>query len=170
MSIRKSYTSAQKLKVIKAAKINGICTTAKSLNIDKSMVSRWISREEKIVASKKSTRKIGSVTFPTEEAIVNEYILDKRSKNLTVSYDAIKSKMLSLTCGSSFKASSSWLYGFMKRYNFSLRICTTIVKKSSSATASTSHESKIRSFHEFVAKYKSFSRFLLTMVPTIRIL
>jgi len=153
--IRKSYTSAQKLKVINAAKINGICATAKAFNIDKSMVSRWISREKVIAASKKSTRKIGSgrtVTFPNEETAVNDYILSKRSQNLIVSYDDIKSKMLSLTLGSSFKASTSWLYGFMKRYRFSLRICTTTVKKNSSPTASLSREAKIQSFYDFVER------------------
>ena len=113
--IRTSYTAAQKLKVINTAKINGICSTAKSLNINKSMISRWIKREDDLKVVKKSTRKIGSgrtPSFPAEEALVTDYILDRRCQNLTVSYDSIKTKMVSLTLLSGFKASISWLYGF----------------------------------------------------------
>jgi len=149
--IRKSYTVAQKLKIIQAVEKHGsITATAKYHNINKSMLSRWIKQENAFKTAKKSVRKIGSgrtPTFPAQEEIVNEYILQQRSRNYIVSYNAIKSKMSSLT-PSYFKASNGWLYSFLKRYKLSLRICTTTVKRAT--TLSTSITNRADSFHSFV--------------------
>ena len=153
--IRKSFTCAQKLKVIRMANISGISATSRHLDIHKSMISRWIRRENVMQSSKKSTRKIGSgrtPSFPTHEKNVNDYILNLRNQAIPVCYDMIKSKMFSST-PSSFKASNGWLYGFLRRYKLSLRVCTTTVKKrSGDITATTSLEDKLQSFREFVSR------------------
>jgi transposase-like protein len=150
--IRNSFTSAQKLKIIAAAKSTGVSVTALHINIHKSMIYRWIKMEENIKSSKKSTRKIGSgrtPSFPEAENDVNDYILNLRKESISVCYDMIKSKMSSLC--PSFKASNGWLYGFLKRYTLGLRICTTTVRKRSGdvSAAVSLKEDKIRSFHQF---------------------
>src|SRR5690349_1387508 len=94
--IRKSYTVAQKLNIIQAVEKHGsITATAKYHNINKSMLSRWIKQENAFKTAKKSVRKIGSgrtPTFPAQKEIVNEYILQQRSRNYIISYNMIKSK------------------------------------------------------------------------------
>src|SRR4051812_30927450 len=95
------------------------------------LINPWIKQENAFKAVKKTCRKIGSgrtPAFPAQEEIVNDYILLQRRRNYVVTYNAIKSKMSSLT-PSSFKSSNGWLYSFLKRFKLSLRVCTTTVRR-----------------------------------------
>ena len=146
---------SQKLKVLDYARKIGVMVAARAFNIHHSLVSRWKLNLSKLESSPKSSRKIGSGRRPTyseaESALFSE-IIQSRDKYQSISCSEIRSRMREL-CRSEFKASTGWLYGFMKRFNLSLRgITTYFSKKALSVNNQNSLHERIRAFHEYFVK------------------
>ena len=94
------------------------------------MISRWKANKDKISLAEKTCRRVGKsgrpVAYLQEEKILFDWIIDKRNiRNELVTFEDIRDKMMSLlpdTLG--FKASNSWLKGFLSRFNLSNRVVT----------------------------------------------
>ena len=124
------YTTAKKLSVIALAENIGINIAAKQHALCYSMVSRWVKNKHKLMAVSKRTRKIGSRRKPTylvEEHALYSTIVSQRNRGLVINLKSLQTQMLHLvntnilfSCNQ-FKASYSWVYGFMKRHKLSLR-------------------------------------------------
>ena len=132
---RKSYSVHFKLAVIDYVNNTNRSQASSRFHINPSMISRWIKRHNQL-ADNKNSRHIGNsgrpISHPIQEEQLHTWIKNERDQLYPVTFADIKSKMLQITNAehdSTFKASSGWLYGFVKRYHLSLRQITKFVKK-----------------------------------------
>lgn len=155
---RKSYTVQYKLRVIEYSEQYSAKVASKIFNIHLSMIGRWKKKLMQMKESKPTLRRVGApgrmVSYPVLECELNEWIVNQRRQALPVSYTDVKEKMLTLA-PSSFKASNSWLSGFLSRFNLSLR---TITKQVRNAT--------VRSENEIQEKVELFRNFIRNMKET----
>ncbi|GES99124.1 hypothetical protein GLOIN_2v1484840 [Rhizophagus clarus] len=102
--------------VVAYAKENGIIKAAKSFELDKGMISRWVNSNENF--------------YPEAEKELYDWIIEQRKQGLGITYAIARVKMLDILkkpimislYGNSineFKTSNCWISAFMKRYNLS---------------------------------------------------
>ena len=85
-------------------------------------------------------------TDGTESDLFN-WIVSERSKGFILSLSDIQQRMLELTSNNyRFKASTGWLYGFMRRFQLSMRMPTT-----SHALTNDIGSNSINSFHNYIS-------------------
>ena len=164
MSLRRSFTVAQKLKVVKCASQWGQRKAVSLFQLAPSMVSRWCKSIEKLNCTPKSVRRIGSgrrPRHPDAENLLSIWVKDERSKGLAVTLSDVCVRMRSLTSAkdgrtpNTFKASSGWLYGFLRRCKLSLRQITTLKKRPScNASFHRTHASVLGEFKVAIAEAK----------------
>ena len=167
MTIRRSYTVAQKLIVIGIAESIGITAAARKCRVCHSMVSRWKKCKETLLAAKKPSRKLGcgrTPVFPEGERVVAAEVKALRQEGMLVNIQHLQRQILQLRDAElsqgrwhlqHFKASYTWVSGFMKRFNLSLRSITTTTarpncRKPRTAAATMSVEEKISKFRDHV--------------------
>ena len=97
MNPRKSYSALYKLKGIEYSNVYSIKEACLKFHIDPSMICRWKKRQDYLFSAKKTCRRVGRpVAHSTEEKILYDWIINKRSDHLTVTFEDIQDKMLSL--------------------------------------------------------------------------
>jgi transposase-like protein len=141
---RKSYSVEHKKEVIAYARNHGNNQAARHFDIDRGMVSRWVSASSKWTSeTKKKSKRVGSgrkALFPEAEKRLYTWIIQQRKQGLAVTYITIRSKMLEIlkepemvvlygNVGEDFKMSQRWILGFMKRFNLALHRRTRIFQK-----------------------------------------
>lgn len=151
---RKSYSCQYKLRVLDYAASTSNTAACTLFNICPSMISRWKSKRHDIERSKKTCKRVGHsgrpISFPQTEHILHRWVVDEREQLFPVSLADIREKMNELT-HNQFKASSGWLYGFIKRFGLSLRKITGNTKMDTPIDLYT----RMNSFHAFLDKMKT---------------
>ena len=137
---RKSYTASNKLRVLDHALAYGSSVACRVFGIDASMLCRWRQRGDVLRSADGTCRRVGRpgrpVTFPVLEQVLYKWVMSQRRLHIPVTYGDIQQKMLELVQHNhnhAFKASNTWLSGFLKRHHLSLRTSTCL--RSSTARA-----------------------------------
>jgi transposase-like protein len=123
--MRRSFTIAQKLRVIDQIKQSSISKVSKQLNIHKVMLHRWLKKEEEFrITTQKGTRrqgKSGRTPLYPEEGDVLKMIVEQREKGVPLSWKMIMEWMKELTTDDpGFKASHGWVQRFANRHDLTL--------------------------------------------------
>ena len=121
---RNSYSDSHKKEVIAYAKNHGNNQAARHFDIDRGMVSRWVSASSKWTSeTKKKSKQVGfgrKALFPEAEKRLYTWIIQQRKQGLAVAYITIRSKMLEIlkepemvvlygNLGEDFKTSQRWI-------------------------------------------------------------
>jgi hypothetical protein len=152
-NIRKSYTISQKLKIVAYAADHSRKDTAMNFGIHKSIVSRWVANKLTLQQAPSRARKLGSgpkPQFPVEERRLYERVCQKRQCGYAISCSQLQSKMRKLVHNTRFQASTGWLYGFLRRYKLSLRVCTTPIRKTDASVPNKDDTATFSGFLEYV--------------------
>jgi transposase-like protein len=168
---RNSYSAKFKVEVIRFSHLYSIKEACGRFKVDPSMVSRWKSKLNDLSSAIKTCRRVGNsgrrVSFPEQESVLYNWIVEERSLDHLLSRDDIRDKMIELVIKHSdlnnFKASNSWLSGFIKRFNLSSRVVTGHQSRSLSADVI---KERISSFHEFLDKHSPSSTSIINMDQT----
>ena len=155
---RKSYTNKYKISVLIYAEIHGVADASQRFQIHHSMIYRWLAKSLHLLTENPKSRRTGTPgrkpLFKNEEALLYEWIMSQRAQFMPVSYSDIQHLMLELVGHQRrFKASLGWLYGFLKRYNLSLRTVTKSLTQKEAKTqkaAEMSQAEKVNTFHEYM--------------------
>ena len=127
---RRSFKLIFKVKIIKYyEKVRSKAKTAAKFNIDRKSVRRWLNERVKIFDSlfKRSRSYIHrncSSHFPELERILNNFVIEQRSRGVCVTSREIKREALRIANNLNiinFTASNGWFENFLKRFNFTLR-------------------------------------------------
>ncbi len=135
--MRKKYTLAFKLKVIKHFEKNGknLAETSRAYIVDRKTIRSWIAGKEAIIQTNlkrtraKVNRRISQAENPELEQKVFNWIKQVRSIGGCVSGKMIRNKAVEISKNSEFVASNGWLVRFLKRHRLSLRRVTTKSRK-----------------------------------------
>ena len=114
----KSYTTAQKLRLLDECNTHTIKQVSITHHIHLSMLYRWRAKRHTLITTHKHTRKNGSgrrPMHPTHEARLYASIIHQRhTLGIPLSWTDVQEEMKTLVpC---FKASSGWIHGFKQRY------------------------------------------------------
>ena len=142
--IKSSYKISQKKQVVEFAKIHGRNEAGRQFNLEPTMIGRWMKSSEKWDESvKNETKALGSgrkAFFPEAEEKLYEWVIEQRKQAFAVTYYNILNQMQKILnepyfkfiypgASSSFKYSKTWLFGFLRHKNLSLRRQTKISQK-----------------------------------------
>jgi len=157
---RNSYSVEYKKEVITYAKNHGNNQAARHFDINRGMISRWVSASSKWTSeTKEKSKRVGSgrkALFPEAEEKLYTWIIQQRKEGLAVTYLTIKNKMVEIlkepemvvlyeNLKKDFKTSQRWILGFMKRFNLALRRRTRISQKLPDKT-----QEQLEKFQQFV--------------------
>jgi hypothetical protein len=150
---RKSYSIDYKLKVLAYCDLHGRQSTMQQFHIDSSMICRWLQSRDKLLSTASGNNKYRTgnpgrlVTHSSIETELYQWIINKRSAGISIPLCTVQQQMLLLThrIDPHFKASTGWLYGFMRRFNLSLRTPNTAPQLLSATDISL----RIQSFKQF---------------------
>ena len=118
------------------------------------MICRWLQSRDKLLSTASGNNKFRTgnpgrnVTHSSIETELYQWIINKRSDDgISISLYTVQQQMLLLTSriDPHFKASTGWLYGFMRRFNLSLRTPNTAPQLLSATDISL----RIQSFKQF---------------------
>jgi hypothetical protein len=170
---RNSYSIEQKRQVVAYAKENGRNGAARHFCLDSSMVGRWVKASESWVTElNQNSKRVGSgrtVFFPEAEKKLYNWIIEQRKQGLGVTYTITRVKMMEILkepdmislYGDSkdFKASSRWMFAFMKRFKLSRRRRTKISQKLPSQT-----NELLKNFNQFIIRLRTEKSFELSNI------
>ncbi|GBC24355.2 pogo transposable element with KRAB domain [Rhizophagus irregularis DAOM 181602=DAOM 197198] len=161
---RSSYSIEQKKIVVAYAKERGRNEASRHFELDASMVGRWVKASLNWKDETKATNmSVGSgrkAFYPEAEVELYKWVMEQRKMalaittvNLRISMFEIldRPEMISLYGNSieTFKATSSWLSAFMKRYKLALRRRTKVSQKLPEQT-----EELLEKFRRFVIRIR----------------
>uniref|UniRef100_K7GI91 HTH CENPB-type domain-containing protein n=1 Tax=Pelodiscus sinensis TaxID=13735 RepID=K7GI91_PELSI len=136
MSCQRSYTTAEKLKVVRYAQAHGNRAASHEFDdIAESNIRLWRRQKEHLQAlpRMKMAKRGKGAAYPELEAKLNEWIEERRQQGSGVSIAEVRMKALTIakTCTNiaRFKASYGWGDQFMNRHGLLVRHQTTIVQK-----------------------------------------
>lgn len=178
---RQSYTIQEKLHVVRFALSSSNIKAAVKFSLNKSQVGRWVNqlKNQLDVVRNNKLRRLGGGRkefFPEEEAQLYAWVIEMRSAALAVTYSGLKFKMLEIVSETAasiddpmkkqiactFKASSTWLTRFLKRYNLTLRRKTKIAQKMPADL-----EQKLLDFQHFVIRLRRRKNFPLSHIANM---
>jgi transposase-like protein len=134
ISQRKSYTAQFKLDVVEVAKEKGNREAGRLFNVGESSVRDWRKAESvlKTVHKKKRAMRFGRCLWPTIEKRLREWVVNERAKGVSISTVRVLKESIRIAKEDNikdFKASPSWVFGFMKKNNLSVRFSTSVAQK-----------------------------------------
>lgn len=165
MIARKSYSIKYKLSVLSYAEQVSSSEACRLFHINPSMLCRWRQLKSRLLTTDNRRRHLPGagrpVSFPAEEIELSTWIKETRACGYPVTYSDLKDKMSHLVHDISFKGSNGWLYGFLRRFQFSLRHVTHRVSNtcSSDRIDSSNNVAKLKAFHSFLEMQQSLHHF-----------
>ena len=97
---RTSYSIEQKIQVVKYAKEQGNKNASNHINIDLSMVGRWVTASSNWnFETNEKSKRLGSGRksfFPEAEKRLYNWVIGQRKQGLAVSYAILRSKMVEI--------------------------------------------------------------------------
>lgn len=136
-SIRKrnSYTSAQKLEIVKLAEIIGNRKAAREYGTDESNVRKWRSAKEMLIVidRDRGLKRKSNLHWPQLDSALKRWVQQKMDEGAILKPMDIKKKSIELANElniENFYGTSSYIFKFMDRYNIpSSRVKNPIAKK-----------------------------------------
>jgi hypothetical protein len=131
ISRRKSYTAQFKLEVVEVAKEKGNREAGRLFKVAESSVRDWRKAETvlKSVHKRKRAMRFRRCLWPTIEKKLYDWFVNERTKGMRISTVRVlqESKRIAQEDNiKDFKANPSWVFGFMKRNNLSVRFLNVI--------------------------------------------
>ena len=129
----KRENNEEKIRILEAAKEIGIRKASRLYSVSRSNIQRWIKQEKEIKTAvgnkrgkKKNTCKMTSmIKYPEMELLLEQWILDQRTKGIAIIGVHIKKKarelVEELTGDTTFKASDGWIQRFKRRHHWGIR-------------------------------------------------
>uniref|UniRef100_K7GCQ4 HTH CENPB-type domain-containing protein n=1 Tax=Pelodiscus sinensis TaxID=13735 RepID=K7GCQ4_PELSI len=142
---QRSYTTAEKRKVVSYAKAHGNRATSREFDgIAESNIRLWRRQKECLQAlpRMKMTERGKSAAYPELEAKLVEWIAERRQQGGGVSIAEVRLKALTIA-----KASHGWGNRFMNSHGLSVRCWTTIAQK-----LPMDSDTKVLQFQKFIIK------------------
>ena len=162
---RISYTTREKLAIIKYAEAHGNRAAGREHNVPESNIRQWRKMKERLVKSSRSQRANRGKTaqYPQIETPILKFIEDRRAAGLPVSTTEIRLKALAIAKtvegGNGFKASVNWCYRFMARHNYSIRRRTHI-----SQQLPADFDDKLIKFQQFIISQRKKNEYDLGLI------
>jgi transposase-like protein len=130
---RKSYTATFKLEVVEVAKEKGNREAGRLFNVVESSVREWRKAETvlKSLHNRKRAMQFRRCLWPTIKKNY-DWVVNERAKGMRISTVRVlqESKRIAQEDNiKDFKAYPSWVFGFMKRNNLSVRFSTSVGQK-----------------------------------------
>ena len=150
---RQSYTTSEKLKIIKFAEEHGNRAAQREFGIAESNVRLWHKSKENLQKMPRLQRADcgRKAAWPRLEQDLMAWITEKRNNGLAILPAMVRLKALEMSkdakyeiTAGQFKASNHWCQRFMKRNGLSLRQKTTLAQRLPS-----DYEEKIVQFQHF---------------------
>ncbi|KAK3787369.1 hypothetical protein RRG08_065370 [Elysia crispata] len=156
---KRSFDTAFKLKVVKAAEDHNKHYAAKLFNVNRRRVQEWCAQKEKLQSLTQSGRPSDAkrrrlqgggrkcINEDIDNAVLH-WLQERREAGVRVTGKALKQYALQQhhkNGSQSFKASCGWFYKFKKRHNISFRRSTHVAQKSRAIT-----DDRVDSFLRFV--------------------
>ena len=155
---RQSYTTSEKLKIIKFAEEHGNRAAQREFGIAESNVRLWRKSKENLQKMSRLQRadRGRKAAWPRLEQDLMAWITEKRNNGLAILPAMVRLKALEMSkdakyeiTAGQFKASNHWCQRFMKRNGLSLRQKTTLAQRLPS-----DYEEKIVQFQRFIIKQR----------------
>ena len=155
---RQSYTTSEKLKIIKFAEEHGNRAAQREFGIAESNVRLWRKSKENLQKMPRLQRadRGRKAAWPRLEQDLMAWITEKRNNGLAILPAMVRLKALEMSkdakyeiTAGQFKASNHWCQRFMKRNGLSLRQKTTLAQRLPS-----DYEEKIVQFQRFIIKQR----------------
>ena len=161
---RKSYTAAQKLRVVEFAEENGNRAAGRQFNVDESNVRSWrkVKTELQNMAKTKKACRGKRCKWPRVEHAVVEWFQEQRRKLIPVSKTMIRMKAIAVAKEleeADFVGSVSWCDRFMRRRGLSLRKRTRISQK-----LPADYEEKMLQFQRFIIKMRKKNNYQIGQI------
>uniref|UniRef100_K7GI96 HTH CENPB-type domain-containing protein n=1 Tax=Pelodiscus sinensis TaxID=13735 RepID=K7GI96_PELSI len=163
---QRSYTTAEKLKVVRYAQAHGNRAASHEFDdIAESNIRLWRRQKEHLQAlpRMKMAKRGKGAAYPELEAKLNEWIEERRQQGSGVSIAEVRMKALTIakTCTNiaRFKASYGWGDQFMNRHGLLVRHQTTIVQKLPMVS-----DTKLLQFQKFIVKLHKHHCYDLSLI------
>uniref|UniRef100_K7GJK9 HTH CENPB-type domain-containing protein n=1 Tax=Pelodiscus sinensis TaxID=13735 RepID=K7GJK9_PELSI len=162
----RSYTSAEKLKVVSFAAAYGNRAASREFDgIAKSNIRLWRRQKKHLQAlpRMKMAERGKSAAYPELEAMLVEWIAEHRQQGGSVSIVEVRMKALTIAkmCANTagFKASHGWGNRFMNRHSLSVQHRTTITQK-----LPMDSDTKLLQFQKFIIKLRKQHCYDLSLI------
>jgi hypothetical protein len=130
-SRRKSYTAQFKLEVVEVAKEKGNREAGRLFSVGESSVREWRKAEIalKCLHSRKRAMRFRRCLWPTIERKLLDWVFSERAKGMKISTVRVLQESKRIAQNDNIKdfgAYPSWVFGFMKRNNLSVRSSSSV--------------------------------------------
>ena len=168
---RQSYTTSEKLKIIKFAEEHGNRAAQREFGIAESNVRLWCKSKENLQKMPRLQRadRGRKAAWPRLEQDLMAWITEKRNNGLAILPAMVRLKALEMSkdakyeiTAGQFKASNHWCQRFMKRNGLSLRQKTTLAQRLPS-----DYEEKIVQFQRFIIKQRRAHSYSLHLMANM---
>lgn len=118
---RKSYSSGQKLDVVKCAEVTGNRQAAKIFSIDESCIRKWRLNKQLLIEihQERGTKRKPNLHWPELDMELKGWVKDQMNCGRNLKPAEIKAKSIEIANAlnlTTFKGTSSYIFKFMERY------------------------------------------------------
>ena len=163
---RRSYTAAEKLKVVRYAETHGNRAASREFDgISEANIRLWRRQRDKLetLPRLKMAQRGKVAAFPELERQLVEWIAERRQQGGGVSMTEVRIKALTLAKTMpnvvGFRASYGWGHRFMKRHQLSVRRRTTIAQR-----LPADFDAKLLEFQQFILKMRRQHGYDLSLI------
>ena len=158
-----AYTAAEKLAAVKYAEEHGNRAAGQEYSINEANIRTWRKQKtslQKIPRTKQAVRG-QKPAHPEIEQVILEWIRDRRKQGIAVTVTEIRlqAMVVAKKRGTTFKASVSWSYAFLRQHDLSIRCCTHTARK-----LPEDYKDKLVAFQRFIINMRQEHYFELSQI------